>query len=450
MAEWIKEAIFYHIYPLGFCGAPRENSKDLIVENRISRVIEWIPHLKNLGVNAIYFGPVFESSRHGYDTMDYYQIDRRLGSHLDFKEVCNQLHAAGIKIVLDGVFNHVGRDFWAFKDLQAKREQSLYKDWFVNINFDGNSPYNDGFYYEGWEGHFDLVKLNLTHPEVIRHIFGAVKSWIEEFQINGLRLDVAYCMDQEFLGKLVAFCLEQDQEFWLMGEMIHGDYSRIARSDLLHSATNYECYKGIYSSHNDKNYFEINYSLNRLFGQGGIYKDLLLYNFIDNHDVNRITSSLKKKEHLTNVYTLLFTMPGIPSIYYGSEWGILGDKANGGDEVLRPCLNLKELLQEDQNIVEHIRGLARIRKNSEVICNGLYEQVLVKNEQLVFARVYHNKRVFVVLNLAEQEVTLYFKVGQESKLKDLLHDEKYYTPIGGNVGINMPPFSSTVLEENYS
>lgn len=283
MAEWIKEAIFYHIYPLGFCGAPRENSKDLIVENRISRVIEWIPHLKNLGVNAIYFGPVFESSRHGYDTMDYYQIDRRLGSHLDFKEVCNQLHAAGIKVVLDGVFNHVGRDFWAFKDLQAKREQSLYKDWFVNINFDGNSPYNDGFYYEGWEGHFDLVKLNLTHPEVIRHIFGAVKSWIEEFQINGLRLDVAYCMDQEFLGKLVAFCLEQDQEFWLMGEMIHGEYSRIARSGLLHSATNYECYKGIYSSHNDKNYFEINYSLNRLFGQGGIYKDLLLYNFIDNH-----------------------------------------------------------------------------------------------------------------------------------------------------------------------
>ncbi len=450
MAEWIKKAVFYHIYPLGFCGAPRENNRDLVVENRISRVIEWIPHLKQIGINAIYFGPVFDSSRHGYDTIDYYQIDRRLGNNLDFKEVCNQLHAAGIKVVLDGVFNHVGRGFWAFKDLQEKREQSLYKDWFVNVNFAENSPYNDGFYYEGWEGHFDLVKLNLKHPEVVKHIFGAVKSWIEEFQIDGLRLDVAYCMDQEFLAKLAWFCLEQNEEFWLMGEMIHGDYSHLARADLLHSATNYECYKGIYSSHNDKNYFEINYSLNRLFGQSGIYKDLLLYNFVDNHDVNRIASSLRQKEHLANVYTLLFTIPGIPSIYYGSEWGVLGEKINGRDEALRPCLNLEALLQGEQSIVKHISRLAKIRENSEVLCKGVYEQVLVKNEQLVFARVYKNKRVFVVFNLADQEVTLNFKVGQESSLRDLLDDEKDYIPISGNVGVNMPSFSSTILEGNYA
>ncbi len=448
MAEWVKHSVFYHIYPLGFCGAPKENKEEIKVENRISQVIKWIPHLKQLGINAIYFGPVCESNTHGYDTIDYRIIDKRLGSNLDFKEVCTKLHEADIKIVLDGVFNHVGREFWAFKDLQKNREQSHYKDWFVNINFNGNSPYNDGFYYEGWEGHYELVKLNLRNPEVIEHIMNVVKEWIDVYQINGLRLDVAYCMDQDFLHQLARTCVEKDPEFWLMGEMIHGDYTCLARTDLLHSVTNYECYKGIYSSHNDKNYFEINYSLNRLFGQGGLYRNIWLYNFIDNHDVNRIASNLKKKEYMANAYTLLFTMPGIPSIYYGSEWGILGSKESGSDDALRPSLDLEKLLEEDQSMVEYISKLSRIKRESEILCNGIYEQVLVKNEQLVFARVYNNKRIYVALNLGEQEINLSFKINNERLLKDVMYKERVYVSINGNISLNIPAFESIILEEN--
>ena len=166
---WAYESVFYQIYPLGFCGAPFEN--DGKEESRILKVIDWIPHIKKLGANAIYFSPVFDSDTHGYNTRDYRKIDCRLGTNEDFAKVCKELHENGIKVVLDGVFNHVGRGFWAFQDVLKNRENSPYKDWF-HINFGGNSNYNDGLWYEGWEGHFDLVKLNLNNPQVVDHILG--------------------------------------------------------------------------------------------------------------------------------------------------------------------------------------------------------------------------------------------------------------------------------------
>ena len=196
---WYKQSVFYQIYPLGFCGAPKEN--DGAVEHRILKVNDWVGHIKKLGANAIYFSPVFESDRHGYDTRDYLKIDCRLGTNDDFKNVCDNLHQNGIKVVLDGVFNHVGRGFWAFLDVLEKKWDSEYKDWFV-LNFDGNSAYNDGFWYEGWEGNFDLVKLNLSNPAVREYLLGSVKFWIDEFGIDGLRLDVAYMVDRNFLKEL--------------------------------------------------------------------------------------------------------------------------------------------------------------------------------------------------------------------------------------------------------
>ena len=177
---WAYESVFYQIYPLGFCGAPFEN--DGVEEHRILKVIGWIPHIVKLGADAIYFSPVFESDTHGYNTRNFKKIDCRLGSNNDFTKVCEELHKEGIKVVLDGVFNHVGRGFWAFQDVLANRENSRYRDWF-NINFGGNSNYNDGLWYEGWEGNYDLVKLNLRNEEVIQHIFDAVKYWIETYAV---------------------------------------------------------------------------------------------------------------------------------------------------------------------------------------------------------------------------------------------------------------------------
>ena len=169
---WAYETSFYQIYTLGFCGAPFEN--DGKPEHRILKVLDWIPHLEKLGVGAVLFNPVFESDTHGYNTRDYRKIDTRLGTNADFKKVCKALHKKGIKIVLDGVFNHAGRGFFGFKDVLEKRWDSPYKDWF-HISFDGNNGYNDGLWYEGWEGNFDLVKLNLKNPQVTDYLLESVK-----------------------------------------------------------------------------------------------------------------------------------------------------------------------------------------------------------------------------------------------------------------------------------
>ncbi len=422
--NWVNEAIFYHIYPLGFCGAPKYNEGEKTSDSRILKVLEWIPHLKDLGVNAIYFGPIFESIGHGYDTSNYYLTDSRLGTKEDFKKVFDALHENGIKVVLDGVFNHVGRGFWAFNDVQHKLWDSEYKDWFSSLNFSQKSPLGDGFSYEMWEGNSDLIKLNLKNEAACDHLIGAVKMWIEELGIDGLRLDAADCVDKDFFRLLRRETAAIKDDFWLMGEIIHGDYRGWANNEMLHSVTNYECWKGIYSSHNDKNYFEIAYSLDREFGQGGIYSHLYLYNFVDNHDVNRIASLLKDERDLKNVYTLLFTMPGIPSIYYGSEWGIKGEKGQGAstDDAIRPSLNLSELTNSDVALTEHIKYLIQKRQNSKALCLGTYEKIFVKNEQFAFARKFENKIAIVVLNVSDKSENISFQY--EGKQYDLVMQPK--------------------------
>lgn len=437
MTSWVNKSIFYHIYPLGFCGAPQYN--DGSQSYRLDKVIDWIPHLKELNINAIYFGPVFESSKHGYDTKDYYQIDKRLGDNASFKKICNLLHANGIKIILDGVFNHVGREFWAFKDVQQHGQSSVHCDWFQNLNFGGSSPMGDPFWYEGWSGHYDLVKLNLNNPYVVEHLLNAVGMWIDEFGIDGLRLDAADCVDLGFFKKLKEFCKGKRPDFWLMGEIIHGDYNRWANSEALDSVTNYECYKGIYSSHNDHNYFEIAHSLQRQFAQGGIYQNLCLYNFLDNHDVDRIASHLKEQNHLENTYTIMYCMPGVPSIYYGSEWGISGSRTNTSDDALRPEINLGQINNANENLNSYLKKLGNIRKSLEALQFGNYNNEYIRNEQLVFSRSYNNQTMYIALNLSSSCANVEFNaVGGFSKLTDALTGDSFDNtgyvriPINGN------------------
>lgn len=428
---WAYESVFYQIYPLGFCGAPFEN--DGIARNRIEKVNEWIPHMVKLGIDAIYFSPMFESDTHGYDTRDYTKIDCRLGSNEEFAEVCKNLHEAGIKVVLDGVFNHVGRGFWAFQDVLKNRENSPYKDWF-HINFGGNSNYNDGFWYEGWEGHFELVKLNLRNEAVINHIFDAIKGWVEQFGIDGLRLDVAYCLDHDFLRRLRSFCDGLKPEFFLVGELLHGDYNQFVSDDKLHSCTNYECYKGLFSSFNSMNMFEITHSLLRQFGPENwtLYKGKHLLAFVDNHDVSRIATLLTNKKHLPLIYALLFGMPGIPCVYYGSEWGAEGDKKNG-DPSLRLCYEEPE----ENELTEWIAKLAKAHKESDALCNGTFRSVVLTNKQVIFERKTDKERVLVAINADSEPYTAHFdaQCGQATELiTGKLHD------FGG--GSELAPYSA--------
>ncbi|MCR5735338.1 MAG: cyclomaltodextrinase [Lachnospiraceae bacterium] len=432
---WAYESVFYQIYPLGFCGAPFEN--DGKQEHRILKVIDWIPHLKKLNVNAVYFSPVFESDTHGYNTRDYTKIDVRLGTNEDFAEVVKKLHENGIKVILDGVFNHVGRGFFAFQDVLSKKWDSRYKDWF-NISFDGNSNYNDGLWYEGWEGHFDLVKLNLRNEEVINHIFDAIKGWVNEFDIDGLRLDVAYCLDKDFLKRLRGFSKGLKEDFFLLGELLHGDYNQWVNDDMLDSCTNYECYKGLHSSFNSMNMFEIVHSLLRQFGPENwtIYKGKHLVSFVDNHDVSRIASILNDEKHLPLIYAMAFGMPGIPMVYYGSEWGEKADKSMG-DPVLRPCFEKPGWTE----LSDLISKLALIKREHKALNYGNFTSLVLTNRQCAFERSFEDERVIVCINADGAEYTAHRDWGQGNAL-DLISGE--YVDFGG--GLTMPPYSAFILK----
>ena len=397
---WAYNSVFYQIYPIGFCGAPTQNDGECVP--RIRKLLDWSGYLQELGVDSILLNPIFESDSHGYDTRDFKKIDCRLGTNDDFASVCKDLHAHGVKIVLDGVFNHVGRGFWAFKDVQEKKWDSPYKDWF-HINFDGNSNYNDGFWYEGWEGHFELVKLNLQNPAVADYLLECVKYWVDTFDIDGLRLDVAYSLDHGFMQRLRSYVEELKDGFVLIGEVLFGDYNLIVNERMLHSCTNYECYKGIYSSFNSMNLFEIAHSLHRQFGPDPwcIYRGKHLVTFVDNHDVTRLASILTNDKHIPLAYGLLFGMPGIPCLYYGSEWGQFGEKAPDNDYALRPCFETPM----PNELTEYIKQLIRIRQNSDALCNGSYKNIIIQNHQLVFERCSDTERIIVAINAADTPYT---------------------------------------------
>ena len=429
---WADESVFYQIYPLGLCGAPQEN--DGVVTPRIRRVADWAGHIARLGANAVYFSPVFESDRHGYDTRDYTKIDARLGTNEDFASVCKTLHGAGVRVVLDGVFNHVGRGFWAFQDVLRNREGSQYKDWF-QISFGGDSPYHDGLWYEGWEGHYELVKLNLRNPAVKEHLFSCIRGWVEQFDIDGLRLDVAYCLDRDFLRELRAFCDSLKPEFFLVGELLHGDYNQFVSDQMLHSCTNYECYKGLYSSFNSNNMFEITHSLLRQFGPENwtLYKGKHLLCFVDNHDVLRIASNLSNPEHLPLIYALLFGMPGIPCIYYGSEWGVKGAKMQGSDDSLRPAFEHPE----ENGLTAWIAALAKAHRASRALCYGGFRSLMLTNRQVIFERACEGDRVLVAINSDGQPYTAHFDAGA-GRARDLITGELH--DFGG--GSVLPPYSA--------
>lgn len=427
MQHWIYDSIFYHIYVLGFCGAPLVNDFTIEMEERLLKIINWLPHLKELGITALYLGPLFESETHGYDTIDYYQVDKRLGNDQTLKQVISACHETGIKVILDGVFNHVSRNFPAFQDLIINQQDSMYKDWFYKLNFNQTSSYGDPFSYHCWDGHYNLVKLNLNNSAVKEHLFGAVKKWITQYDIDGLRLDAADVLDKTFMQDLKQFTNNLKKDFWLMGEVVHGDYNYWANDNLLDSTTNYECFKGLYSSHNDENYFEIAYSLRRQFSEDGIYNKLHLYNFVDNHDVNRVASLLSNQKHLYPLYGLLFAMPGIPSIYYGSEFGIKGQKKDGSDAKLRPELDLKTLIKNPPHpdLIHAIKKFINCRKEQAALKYGDYKEIHVDHKLLVFQRKWKNEIIITVINAAEKEIK--YELPLEISIKsnfDVLNQEE--------------------------
>ena len=402
---WYNECLFYHIYPIGAFDAPKNNEGDATEGRRILQLKDWIPHLEKLGVGAIYIGPIFESVSHGYDTTDYFSPDRRLGTKEDFRDVFGELHKNGIRIVLDGVFGHVGRSFGPYRDVCQNGESSGYRWWFENLNFGWGNPLGDPVTYSNWGGDWKLVRLNLKNPDVRNYIISAVGSWIDDYDIDGLRLDTADVLDPQLFRDLNRYTKSRKQDFWLMGEFMNCANCQAMQPDMLDSITNYECWKGMYSSCNSKNLFEISYGINRQTNpEWGMYKGKYLYNFLDNHDQTRIASMLSDRRCLKVLYTMLLTMPGIPSVYYGSEWGMEGRKGSGGeaDYPLRKPMTKEAMEAGDRELMEHIASLSAFRKTAPALQYGSYKNVTERNEQLLYARELDGELILCAFNISDQ------------------------------------------------
>ena len=449
MSKWYEEAIFYHIYPLGLLGAPeRRQDQGEETVHRLRDLDAWVDHMKDLGFTATYIGPLFESTSHGYDTKDYRRVDSRLGDNEDFRHFVEKCHENGIRVVVDGVFNHTGREFFAFQDLQRNRENSPYRYWYQDVNFGGNSPFNDGFWYRAWHNCYELANLNLGNPEVRNYLLDMVRFWIDEFDIDGIRLDCADCLNFDFMRELRSATAEKKEDFWLMGEVIHGDYARWVKPEYLHSVTNYELWKGLYSGHNDHNYFEIAHTIRRQFdANGGIYRGCRLYSFVDNHDVDRIVNTLKEKKFLRSVYTLLYTLPGIPSVYYGSEFGVEGKKEWGGDQQLRPALDLEKLSAEPPvpELPELIRRLARVHAEERALTDGAYRELLLTNRQYAFARILGDEAVITAVNNDDTEARFEIPCPVPGTEAVEVFTEKALKTENGKIIWEMPAYGSAIF-----
>lgn len=438
--KWYDGAVFYHIYPIGMTGAPRTNTFEA-GEHRLNKLLDWLPHIKAIGCDAIYIGPLFESVAHGYETADYKKLDSRLGDNNDLINFVKACHERGIKVIVDGVFNHVGREFFAFKDLKEHRENSAYRDWFKNIHFDWNNDYNDGLYYDSWDGHGTLVNLNHQNPAVREYFLDVARFWISEFDIDGIRLDAADVLDFTFMRELRSVTDSCKQDFWLLGEVIHGDYTRWVNNEMLHSVTNYWLHKALYSGHNDHNYFEIAHTVKRCTDMG-MHIANAFYNFVDNHDVARIITKLNNKAHFFPVHVLLYTLPGKPSIYYGSEFVIEGEKKPYADEILRPELKIedyKDAVNTNEN-TKRIAALGNMRLNNQWVGEAGYRELLLTNRQYAFLREYGDKRLVAIVNNDDNNADINLNIG--GRFTELFSGET--RDFDGNMHVNIAGNSGQV------
>lgn len=388
--KWFERANFYQFYPLAYAHGAYS----------LSELEMWSEHLKSLNINAIYLSPLFESISHGYDTTDYYKVDSRLGDNNTLINLVQHYHNNGMKVVLDCVFNHVGRNFFAFKDLLKNRENSKYINWFKNVDFNKNNSFNDNLCYDGWEGVDSLVLLNHNCDEVKNYLIDAVKFWIDTFHIDGLRFDVAYSLPLNLIEKINDVAKGYSDQFFLLGEVIHGDYSKFVGPHLFDSVTDYELHQALFNSHKTNNYFELAHTIKRQFKEGVGYK---LYNFVDNHDVDRLASKIGNKQNLFLAYAILYTLPGIVSLYNGDEWGAEGIKIDADDSQLRPYYYINDLHIVNEPLLEMVKNLSSMRMEySDVLFSGDIKEVTLENNFFVYERTLVNRTIRIYLNQGDE------------------------------------------------
>jgi cyclomaltodextrinase len=328
VTTWADHAVLWHVYPLGFTGAERAALPAREpVRHRLGQLEPWLDYAVELGCNGLLLGPVFASETHGYDTTDHFRIDPRLGDEADFDALVTAAGQRGLRVILDGVFNHVGRGFSRFGVAVAGGPGTRSARWFKR------SP--DGDDFAVFEGHGQLVELDHDEPAVLSHVTDVMNYWLGR-GAGGWRLDAAYAVNPEFWAKALPAVRESFPDAWFLGEMIHGDYAAYATQAGLDSITQYEVWAAISSSLNDRNLFELDHALGR---HNSFLDGELAQTFVGNHDVTRLATALNDERHLGHALAVLFTVGGVPSVYYGDEQGFRGLKEHraGGDDAIRPA-----------------------------------------------------------------------------------------------------------------
>ncbi|HEY2281567.1 MAG TPA: alpha-amylase family glycosyl hydrolase [Streptosporangiaceae bacterium] len=412
MPDWPEHAIWWQLHPLTFTGA------DGAPGHRLTRIEAWLDYLTDLGGNGLLLGPIFASETHGYDTVDHFRIDPRLGTEEDFAHLVEQCRARGVRLLLDGVFNHVGRGFGPFQDVLAHGRSSAYAPWFrldfdadasadADANADADNGGSDGFGYADFEGHRELVALDHDEPAVQDYVTSVMTHWLDR-GASGWRLDAAYAVPAPFWRAVTGLVRRSHPDTWLVGEVIQGDYIAAVRDGGLDSVTQYELWKGIWSSLNDRNFFELAHTLTR---HNEFAAAFLPQTFVGNHDVTRLASRLTDPEHLPHALAVLFTVAGSPSVYAGDEQAFRGVKYDraGGDDEIRPAFpdSPAGLPPDGWPTYRLHQDLIGLRRRHPWLARAATEVLTVRNEALAY-RASHpgdGPDLAVLLNVSADKVS---------------------------------------------
>jgi glycosidase len=391
---WVKHAIWWHVYPLGFVGAfPAQNSPGP-AEHRLGRIVDWLDHAVELGTSGIALGPIFASRTHGYDTTDHYRIDPRLGDDGDFDRLVEEAHRRGLRVLLDGVFNHVGTDFELYR--QAVDGNADAVGWFRG---------RPGRFHT-FEGHRELITLNHGSPAVADYVVDVMGHWLDR-GADGWRLDAAYAVPEAFWAQVLPRVRRGHPEAWFVAEVIHGDYVGFVEGSGVDSVTQYELWKAVWSSLNDGNFHELDWALQR---HNDFLSRFAPQTFVGNHDVTRIASRLDRSEHLAHALVLLFTTGGVPTIYAGDELGYRGVKEErvGGDDAVRPEFasppnHLDDTSREVLTLHQYLVGL---RRRNPWLHDATTSALYLQNKGYAYQTRHGDDALIVALNIDDSPLPL--------------------------------------------
>lgn len=388
---WVAHAIWWQVYPLGFVGAFPADPAPSTDEHRLRRVVEWFDHAVELGASGIALGPLFESRTHGYDTTDHFRIDPRLGDDADFDHLTAEAHRRGLRVLLDGVFNHVGTDFERYRQALDGGPDHPASAWFRRHGAQSE--------FATFEGHGELIALNHDNPDVVEYAATVMRHWLAR-GADGWRLDAAYAVPDRFWARVLPTVRREFPDAWFVGEVIHGDYSATVAAATFDSVTQYELWKAIWSSLNDGNFHELDWALQR---HNDFLDAFVPLTFIGNHDVTRIASQLENPRHLEHALVILLTTGGTPSVYAGDESAYRGVKEDrrGGDDAVRPEFGSPSAdpTQPGADVLRLHQYLIGLRRRHPWLHTATTSALSLTNTQYVYRAAGDGGALIVALNV---------------------------------------------------